>query len=100
MQPAGTRAGAVMWVLACALLLTAAPSAAQEPDDPPRVRTIPVVSGAAVVGSQLTASAGTWRPLSATPSYQWLRCDPTVTACEPIAGEKSLQYTIGSQDAG
>jgi PKD repeat protein len=61
----------------------------------------PSISGATVVGQQLTASPGTW---SGTPTitfaYQWQQCDGSGNACADIAGAGAPTYTLAAGDAG
>ncbi len=55
---------------------------------------VPKVSGSPVVGSTLTASAGSWSPSDVTLKYQWLR-DGVI-----ISGATSKTYKLVSADAG
>ena len=54
---------------------------------------VPVVSGTAAVGSELTVTAGQWAP-SANLSYQWKRNGTD------IAGATARTYTVTQADAG
>jgi hypothetical protein len=54
----------------------------------------PTVSGAARVGSTLTASPGTWSPSTATVRYQWYRSG------QAIAGATGATYTLQAADLG
>lgn len=54
----------------------------------------PTVSGAARVGSPLTAVLGTWTPAPTTVRYQWLR------GGTPIAGATGASYRAVPADAG
>jgi hypothetical protein len=68
---------------------------------PPANTAPPAVSGTAVVGNSLSASAGTWS--GATPmtyAYQWSRCGATGSGCAPVSGATSSGYALGSGDAG
>lgn len=56
--------------------------------------TDPTLSGTALVGHTLTASAGRFTPSAATPSYQWLR------GGEPISGATGRTYTLQPADVG
>jgi len=60
----------------------------------------PVISGTAVVGQQLTASAGTWTGSPTSYAYQWRRCDATGASCGAIAGATTSTYTIMPGDIG
>jgi hypothetical protein len=51
------------------------------------------------VDEVLTATAGAWKPRDATPSYQWLRCDPVGQQCSKIPGATDRSaYTITAAD--
>ncbi|MEA2133751.1 MAG: large repetitive protein [Solirubrobacteraceae bacterium] len=67
----------------------------------PADTSVPVVSGAVVLGGTLTASPGTW---SGTPTitytYQWQRCDADGTNCVDVAGATDPTYTLGAGDQG
>ena len=54
----------------------------------------PTVVGKRVVGSTLTASPGTWRPVSTRFSYQWLRDG------KAIAKETAPSYVLTKSDVG
>jgi len=56
--------------------------------------TKPTVSGSAVVGSTLTASAGAWGPSGVSLAYQWLRDGA------PIGGASSSTYALADADRG
>ncbi len=66
----------------------------------------PAIQGTPKLGSQLTATNGTWGGPSpaSTFTYQWLRCPASVTSpagaggCTAIAGATSAQYTLTSAD--
>jgi hypothetical protein len=79
-----------------AVVSVAAPPSAVAPDN----TAAPTVSGAASVGSTLTASSGTW---TGTPdpslSYQWQRCDSS-GACSDMSGATRKTYVVSSSDAG
>lgn len=57
----------------------------------------PSIAGVPKVGTELTASAGTWDG-AATQTFQWLRC--AGGACTAIAGATNLNYTPGDADEG
>jgi serine protease AprX len=66
---------------------------------PPVAVAAPTVAGAAVAGTTLAATAGTWT--SATPvttAYRWQRCDRS--ACADIAGEATASYLTLPADVG
>ena len=61
----------------------------------------PSISGAAVPGTTLTASPGTWAatgPLAH--AYQWQRCDAAGASCEVIAGATGTSYQVLESDRG
>jgi hypothetical protein len=60
--------------------------------DPIVVGTVPIVSGAARVGSRLTAAAGFWSPQGTVLYYQWLRNGV------PIDGATAHVYTLRLSD--
>ena len=59
----------------------------------------PSISGAAIVGSTLTADPGSWSDPSAILSFAWGRCDAS-GVCVPIAAATSATYTLTSDDLG
>ena len=68
---------------------------------PPEVTELPVISGAAVVGQTLVASAGGWSgdgPYTFT--YQWLRCDAFGAVCAALAGAEGVTYVVSPDQAG
>jgi hypothetical protein len=68
---------------------------------PPSPVAFPVVTGIARDGEMLTATDGAWsggEPM--TFSYDWGRCDRTVTDCEFIAAPNARTFTIQSADIG
>jgi len=74
------------------------PQASSADTPPPLANTAPpTVSGTGVVGSMLSADAGTWSDSSATVSYQWQRCDASGT-CTPIDGATDPTYKVVAAD--
>ncbi len=59
----------------------------------------PQVSGEPVVGTPLTANAGTWSDPGATFTFVWQRCDDT-GVCTAIDGATGPTYTPGADDLG
>ena len=57
----------------------------------------PAISGDAVQGQQLTATAGGWSGTVPVVSYQWQRCN---SACASISGVVAKTYSLTSADAG
>jgi GH25 family lysozyme M1 (1,4-beta-N-acetylmuramidase) len=66
----------------------------------PAALSAPQVTGTAVVGQTLTASAGTWSGSPSSFAYQWQRCDPAGAACTPIAGAGATTYLLTPADLG
>lgn len=67
--------------------------------------TAPAISNAAVEGSTLKASTGTWSGSPTSYGYQWYDCDPATAGsvgqdCNPISGATDSTYTVGPDDAG
>ncbi|GAA1728019.1 S-layer homology domain-containing protein [Aeromicrobium alkaliterrae] len=54
----------------------------------------PTISGAAVVGTRLRGTPGTWTPQPTSVTYQWLRNG------SPISGATSIGYTVKEADLG
>jgi hypothetical protein len=68
--------------------------------DRPQNTVEPTVAGAAVVGSVLTASPGTWTgPGPITFTWKWRRCERDGSACVAIPGETAATYTVTGDDA-
>ena len=62
------------------------------------VTQTPTISGTLESGSELTASSGSWTPTSATPSYDWLRCDAAGLNCAGITGACGRTYKVRTAD--
>jgi hypothetical protein len=89
--------GAAAMAVASAVGIAGASTAA----DPPRVRTLPVVTGVVEVGRTLTATTGTWsgtEPI--TFKYQWRRCPAAGSGCVDVAGATAQTYVLVSADQG
>ena len=68
---------------------------------PPTNSALPAISGAATVGSTLTASNGTWGGTAPiTYAYSWGRCNSSGAACAAIGGATVHTYTVVSADVG
>jgi hypothetical protein len=84
-----------------ALAGLAAPGAASTRATPPTNTTPPSISGAAVEGSTLTASSGTWSgDPQPTFTYRWKRCDQDGASCDDIATAVDQTYVVASSDVG
>ena len=95
-------ATALATVIVTAAAVQAAPSASAAA---PANTDEPVVTGAAAVGSTLTATTGTWSGSVTTFAFQWVRCDvdgglPTGADCATITGATSSSYTLVAADVG
>jgi hypothetical protein len=65
----------------------------------PRNTAAPTVTGSAVQGSQLTATAGTWSGSGTIGyAYQWYRCDAAGAHCSSIHGATAATYKLAAQD--
>lgn len=60
---------------------------------------VPKISGAAIVGQQLTATIPAFTPATPT-TTQWLRCDPAGRACRPITGATGTSRLVDRADVG
>ncbi len=107
-QPVSGRAR--RWTfLSCAVLLAGAASVAAllsagadaRSTAVPSNTSPPTITGTAVAGETLTATAGSW---TGTPpitfSLAWQRCDASGGSCAPIAGETAQTYLVGAADIG
>ncbi len=71
-----------------------------EPQRPANTAS-PTISGAAQLGSTLTANPGSWTgPGPITFAYQWSRCDQFGDKCAFVTGATSQTYTLSSADVG
>ena len=66
----------------------------------PKNKTLPTISGAAVVGETLVATRGTWSGNPTSFHYAWDRCDATGAACLAISGATGKIYTVTNGDVG
>jgi hypothetical protein len=68
---------------------------------PPHNTQAPTISGDPLLGSQLTASPGTWDGHVDFYRYDWQRCDPDASNCSTIPGTYgSDSYFTGFDDVG
>jgi len=67
----------------------------------PTNSSLPTISGAATVGTTVTANPGTWTGSAPiTYQYQWLICGSDGTACHNIPGATTQTYKFSSADQG
>jgi hypothetical protein len=66
----------------------------------PKNKTLPTISGTALVGQTLTATRGTWSGNPTSFHFQWNRCDSAGAACLAISGATGKIYTVTNGDVG
>jgi len=66
----------------------------------PKDITKPAVSGSAVAGDQLLASAGTWANSPTAYAYLWEACTSKGKSCKAITGATESSYTPADSQAG
>ncbi len=66
----------------------------------PSLISLPLVSGSAQVGSQLSATGGSWTGSPTSYSITWLRCNSSAANCTTISGQTNLTYVLTSADRG
>jgi hypothetical protein len=66
----------------------------------PKNKTLPSISGLALVGQTLTATTGTWTNSPTSYHFAWSRCDATGAACLAIGGATARIYTVTVSDEG
>src|SRR4029453_1497009 len=64
----------------------------------PTNTSLPGISGTAQVGSQVSASAGTWSGSPTSYAYEWRRCDSSGANCTAISGATGTVYALTSSD--
>lgn len=69
------------------------------PPGAPTSTAPPTISGTAQVGSQLTASTGSWSGEPTGLAYQWRRCDATGGACADLPGATAPEYVVATADS-
>lgn len=91
-----------MGVLLGLATATAGAGAARPAAQPgPTLSAPPSVTGAARVGTKLSASSGTWTGAGTIAyGFQWYRCDATGAKCSTVRGATAKTYTLGASDAG
>jgi chitodextrinase len=85
--------------LTLSLLVIAGAASAAPTGNSPTNLTPPIVTGAPVVGSKLTATTGTWTGRISSVYLSWSRCSSTGTSCQTVVGGAST-YTPTSADVG
>jgi hypothetical protein len=98
-----SRAGFVLFALLAVFLFPSVGGAGTgngKGQKPPTSTALPTISGSAVLGQKLTASAGSWSGGVSSYAYQWLRCDSSGNACSSLAGAVSSSYAPASGDVG
>jgi hypothetical protein len=104
-----TRRISLVWTLAVAALTSLATvlvlpgGSGAVTQAAPDNTTEPRISGSAVVGSELTASQGTWTGSPTSFAYQWVRCPrsgglPTGADCAAIGGATTTKYVVATAD--
>jgi hypothetical protein len=78
----------------------ATPLVSAAPAPPPANTSLPVISGTAQDGQQLSVSQGSWSTTVSSFAYQWNRCDSSGGACAGITGATGLTYRAGTSDVG
>ena len=66
----------------------------------PASTAVPTLSGGALQGVTLTASAGTWSGSPSSYLYRWRRCDSAGANCIDIAGASAASYALAAADVG
>jgi hypothetical protein len=75
-----------------------------ETHNAPALVARPEIAGTAKIGTELSATTGSWSPTPTGYAYQWLRCPSTATvpadadACVTIAGATRATYTPVAAD--
>ena len=104
-----TRRTTVAWTLAAAALASLAtvlalPSGSGAVSNAAPDNTAePRISGSATVGSELTASQGSWTGSPTSFAYQWVRCPrsgglPSGADCAAIGGATTTKYVVATAD--
>ena len=68
--------------------------AVESPPQAPINTALPAVTGKAMEGETLTASAGTWTGDPTSVAYQWQACTPLGEGCLAIPGAASSSYVL------
>jgi hypothetical protein len=83
-------------------LATAAVTSPPPPPPPaaPTNTAPPAISGSAVEGQTLSASAGAWTGEPTSYAYQWQDCDAAGASCANVGGATKATYTLAAGDVG
>ena len=66
----------------------------------PANQTPPTITGDAIVGETLGASAGTWSGAPVRYAYQWQRCNASGEECTNVGGATGQTYAPSEEDLG
>ena len=66
----------------------------------PSNTALPVISGTAQQGQELSLSNGSWASSPSAFDYQWVRCDGAGASCTAISGATGNKYVPASADGG
>jgi hypothetical protein len=83
------------------LIILSGASVAATSQEKPSNTAPPAITGSAVKGQRLHATAGTWtgdQPI--TYRFRWLRCNPTGDECREIASASDNDYLLRQADIG
>jgi hypothetical protein len=93
--------GRAVCLLLASLGVAAQPALARTARTPRPVNTSPpTISGPATVGSQLTASPGTWTESPSSFAFKWYRCTANGSTCKKIRHATSASYVLAQGDVG
>ena len=104
LTPSGSSVSSVTLAPTSAAILSTTASGSTAPPPAagaaPGSSSLPLVSGAVQVGSQLSATAGNWTGSPTSYAIGWLRCDSSGASCATIGGQTNLTYLLTSADQG
>jgi hypothetical protein len=66
----------------------------------PKNKTLPTISGSALVGQPITATHGTWSGTPTSFRYQWAQCAADGGGCFAISGATNKSYRVRAGDVG
>ncbi len=67
---------------------------------PPANTVLPAISGSAVQGQTLAATAGAWTGGPSAYAYEWRRCDAAGAGCAAIGAAVAASYALVAADVG